>query len=118
MPGIEPMPQGRDLSPIDTVEEVNVTFDFAKRLASGATISTIAAVICTVYQGADSSPSSRLIGSAVIISSPSSGAADAAVLQKVGTMLAGVVYRLDATIETSDGQTLNLWGHAPCQAPN
>jgi hypothetical protein len=113
------MPQGNDFTPIDTNEDVNLFFDFAPWLNTGVTILSISSVTCAVYSGTDGSPSSRLVGSASIVSSPSTGAASAAVQQKVGnTPIAGVTYRLDATVVTSDSQTLNLWAHQLCSSPN
>lgn len=112
------MPAGPDFSPVDTNETVTLTFDFGPWLASGVTVGS-PAMTCQVYSGTDGSASSRLSGSASTGASPSTGAATAAVLQKFGNApVAGVTYRLDATVTTSDGQTLNLYAHITAQAPN
>lgn len=111
------MPQGRDFSVIDAGEIVTGTFDFGPWLSSGVTIASILSTTCAVYQGTDASAATRLVGPAVIGPSPSSGAISAAVLQQWGNMVAGVCYRLDATVLTSDGQTFTLWAHQLCQQP-
>lgn len=113
------MPQGNDFSPMDTTELVTQTFDFGPWLLSGVSIQSITSVTCQVYMGTDAAASSRLVGSPATTTSPTTGAATAAVLQQIGnTPVAGVIYRLDATVVTSDGQTLNLWAHQPVQSPD
>jgi hypothetical protein len=112
------MPQGRDFSPLDTVEIVTNTFDFGPWLASTTMIASVSALSCSVYSGTDTNPTSRIVGMPSIVASPATGAASAAVAQQFGNMIAGVTYRLDVTVITTDGQTLNLWSHQVCQAPN
>jgi hypothetical protein len=105
--------------PIDaTIEEETVTFDYGLILAAGVTLTGTPTVTCAVYSGTDDSPASRLIGPPAFIKSANSGAANAAVAQLVGDMLAGVTYRLQCVCKTSDGQNLSLWTHLSCQAPN
>jgi hypothetical protein len=112
------MSQTNSLAPaIDaTVEFETVTFDYGLILASGATV-TSANVTCAVVSGTDPSPSSRVVGSSSNTTSLQTGAANAAVSQLVGGMVAGVTYRLQCVAATSDGQQLSLWTHLTCQAP-
>jgi hypothetical protein len=113
------LPQGPDFSTLDTTEAVNDTFDFGPWLPSGVTLTGTPTVTCSVYSGSDSAAPSRLVGTPVFVASPSSGATQAAVLQQIGNNpVAGVTYRLDCSVTTSDGQVLNLWAHQLCQAPN
>jgi hypothetical protein len=112
------MPRGNDFSTIDPTETINGTFDFGPWLATGVSISSVSAVSCTVLSGTDAGASSRLIGSSSLVASPSTAAARAAVLQQWGMMVAGVLYVMEATVVTSDGQTLSLWAHQLCQGPN
>lgn len=110
------MSRGVDLSTIDAAKETEtVTFDFGKVLQPTATI-TAAAVTCESVLGIDPSPASRKVGLPGITSSPSTGAALAAVMHMFGNMIAGETYRLSCQATISDGQTLNLWTHMPCQA--
>lgn len=100
--------------PIDpTVEKENITFDYGPRLDAGVTI-TSATLTCTAINGLDSSASSRLLGSSAIVPSPSTGAAAGAVIQSVGTMIAGVTYQLQCVAQTSDGQALSLRMNLTC----
>jgi hypothetical protein len=113
------MSQTNSLSPdIDaTVEFETVTFDYGLILTSGATI-TSATVTCSVVSGTDATPGQRVTGSPSNTTSLQTGAANAAVSQLVGGMVAGVTYRLQCVATTSDGQSLSLWTHLTCQAPS
>lgn len=102
----------------DAVEVETVTFDYGLMLASGVTLTGDPTVTCVTYEGADPGAASRLIGQAVFIPSPNSGANQTAVAQLVGQMVAGVTYRLQCVCPTTDGQNLSLWTHLSCQAPN
>jgi hypothetical protein len=112
------MSQTNPLSPnIDaTVEFETVTFDHGLILAAGAAI-TSATVTCSVVSGTDPTPSARVVGSPSNTTSLQTGAANAAVSQLVGGMVAGVTYRLQCVATTSDRQSLSLWTHLTCQAP-
>jgi len=100
---------GSDFDPIDVNERPVLTLDFSKYpLATGETISSVAWT-CTVADGTDATPAARLIGAATISGTQT--------LQQVGTMLAGVKYRLAAQATTSLGQILNLFSFALCQDP-
>jgi hypothetical protein len=87
-----------------TTEVKSLSFDFSQVLASGETIST---AVCTVVviDGTDSTPSNLLSGGATIIGFK--------VYQQVQNGVAGVTYRLVATITTSAGNTLVALGDLP-----
>ena len=75
--------------------------------------------LCCALGGTDAGAASRIVGSPSIGPSPSTSAPASAVLFKVGNSpVAGVTYRLQATVITSDGQTFNPWAHQLCVAPN
>lgn len=112
------MSQTQDLSPpIDAVVEQEIVgFDFGPVLAAGVGITSVVGVTCAVYRGADTNPAARLLGAAQVAPSQATGAPNAQVNQLVGTMLAGATYRLQCTVTTGDGQTLDLWTHLACVA--
>ncbi len=62
---------------------------------------------CIVLEGADSTPSARLIGSSVIYGSIS--------MQRAGTFIASTKYLLIATIGTTFGQTLSIYQEVFCR---
>jgi hypothetical protein len=98
-----------DFDPIDVNEQAVLTLDFAKYpLGSGETLASVIWT-CTVADGVDATPSSRLLGAPSISGTQT--------LQKVGTMLAGVKYRLAAQVTTSRPQILNLYSFILCQDP-
>lgn len=116
------MAQGNDLfPPIEPDEVETITFDFGRILAPGVSISSVLLVSCLVTDGSkvsDPTPAARLIGSPQIIAGgpppAGSGVANAAVAQLVGTCIDGCRYRLEAAIISSDGQTLSVITHLPC----
>jgi hypothetical protein len=98
-----------DFDVIDVNEKPVITFDFSKYpFAIGETLSSVIWT-CAVADGTDATPSARLIGAATINGLQT--------LQQVGTMLAGVKYRLQAQATTSLGQILNLFSFVLCQDP-
>ena len=112
------MPQGRDFPFIDTTEVVTGMFDFGPMLSPTATITSITSVTCVTSYGSDASASSRLIGSPQIGASLATGALASAVLQQWGNMVSNVTYVIEATVQTSDSQTLTLYAHQTCVQPN
>jgi hypothetical protein len=113
------MPQGLDFSVIDVGEIITGTFDFAPWLGIGVTVLSVTSVACAVSPTSttqDTGAAGRLVGPPSLGVSPSSNLANQAVLQQWGNMVAGVTYRIAATVLTSDNQTLILWAHQPCQA--
>lgn len=112
------MPRGNDFPSIDPAEVVTGTWDFGPWLPTGVTIVGINAMSVATIIGADASPASRLVGAPQIAKSPSTGASQCAILQQIGNMIAGVVYRLTASVQTSDGQSLVLYCHERCVVPN
>lgn len=117
--------------PIDsTVEEEKITFDFGPELAlpttdingnpvAGVTIQEIISTTCTAVINAalDSNPSSRIVGSPLLTTSPSTLQPNCAVIVLVGTMIGTVIYLLQCVVLTTDGQRLSLWGYLPCATP-
>lgn len=104
--------------PIDAVVEIEtVTFDYGLILKSGITITAVSDIAISVVLGSDSSPTSRLVGSSQIMSSPTSKGAKQAVGQLVGTMIAGATYLIQCVVTTSDGQTLSLYARLACVQP-
>jgi hypothetical protein len=110
------MAQVQDLPPIDDDEKVPITFDFAPELSTGTAVASIVAVTCSAIFGIDTNPSARILGSAILAPSPSTGVANQAVRQMVGTMIGGERYRLQCLANISDGQILNIDTHADCNA--
>lgn len=105
------------LTPIDpTTEQVNYTFDYGDSLAPGETIRS-ATVTCVAIDGTDTQASSRLVAGYSIGPSPKTGAANAAVIQPVGTCLQGVVYQFQSVALTSAGQKLSCRFNLPCSTP-
>lgn len=94
-------------SPSDVGEAEFYGFDFSRLLGSGETI-VGATWICTLVNGTDASPSSRLSGSPILNGGITT--------QFVSGLLAGVTYSLQALVTTSAGQTLSLYAHVTCQA--
>lgn len=99
-----------------TVEEETVTFDFGLALNGNVSIS-VDEILCIAIVGTDASAGSRLIGDPTVVASPTTGGFNQAVLQLVGTMLAGVTYQLQCVVTTSDGQTLSLRVNWTCATP-
>lgn len=110
--------QANDLTPIDsTVEILTIGFDNFG-LASGETIASIESVTCVAFMRVDDAASTRLIGDPSIVASAKTGAASSAVAQQIGMMVAGVTYRLQCVVLTSQGNKLSVWMHVPCVAPS
>ena len=110
------------LTPIDSSVEIETfAFDFGPALAaSSETISSVISVSCTTSISSsitDSAASSRIIGVSSVASSPTTEAANSAVLQQFGTMLANVTYTLQCVVLTSGGQQLSVWRDLPCISP-
>jgi len=111
------MPQGRDFPALDTIEACNDVFDFAPELPAGVTIQSIISVGGAVYLGSDSAVATRLVGAASIVASPSTGAANSAVLQQIGNSpVAGVTYTWTVLVLTTDNQKIDIWARQPCKA--
>jgi hypothetical protein len=87
-----------------TAEIKPLSFDFSQVLASGETLSTATCTVL-VIDGTDSNPSNILSGGATIIGTK--------VYQQVQNGVAGVTYRLVATVTTSASNTLVALGDLP-----
>jgi len=70
-----------------------------------------------VVEGADSAPATRVLGSPLVIPSPTTGGDLQCVVQKFGNMVDDVVYGLQCLVTTSDGQTLACDAQLRSRAP-
>lgn len=103
---------GKDFDTVDTNETPVLTFDFAKYpLATGETIASViwSCAVADYAAVTDASPASRLLLGPTI--------SGLTTLQQVGTMVAGVKYRLAAQATTSLGQILDIFSFVLCQDP-
>lgn len=112
------------------VEGVNLTFDYGPELSLSPYAPNVTIVRaygpggvgqpigCSVVSGGvDPSPSSRVIGSPAIVPSPDTKQPSAAVVQKIGNLLAGLVYQFWCIVDTSDGQSLSIRRNIPVPVP-
>jgi hypothetical protein len=100
---------GADYSPSDNPENELYGLDFVNDLPSGDTIST-ASWTCTNAddtQVTDPNPSSRLVAGPFIAGTVSTA--------RFSGFLTGVKYTLQATVTTSQGNTLNLFTHVTAE---
>jgi hypothetical protein len=98
---------GRVVLPSKKVgETLSYTFDFISSLVPGETINT-ASVTSNVWSGVDSSPGSMVEGISTISGTQ--------VNQLITAGIAGVIYDLICTIQTSYGQTVELSGYIAVQ---
>lgn len=81
-------------------EKLSIAFDFGSEVAANAPAETISSQVttCTVYSGVDASPSSVISGTGTI--------AGLIVRQDITGGVAGVVYDLTCTAQTSGSHTL------------
>ncbi|HEV2097420.1 MAG TPA: hypothetical protein VGR45_00685 [Stellaceae bacterium] len=105
----------RGFDPIGPDEQDDFAFDFGPLLtAFGIAPETIASTawVCSVSEGsaaADASAATRLIGSPSIVGTLS--------VQRIGTMVTGVSYTLEATIVTAlSGRALSLCAGIDCKS--
>lgn len=110
------MPQPTNMVPPTTPGEVEtLTFDYSDLLGDDEFILSVESVKCAVVFGSDD-PAGKIIGSNLIIRSPETGKIDAAVLQRVGDMVGGVIYQIQCLVQTTGGQTLRLSANMSCDA--
>ena len=110
------MPQSvYPLTPLSPGETRVLTADFGS-FFPGITVALPAsptlAVTCEVdpnSQITDPSPQDRVIGSASLRPSPDTGKANQAILQLVGNLVPGCVYRVTFTGSGSDASTPVIW---------
>lgn len=90
-----------------TTENELFSFDFSQVLSTGETINS---ATCTVLvkDGTDPSPSSILVGSAVVVGAKAS--------QRISGGISEVTYRLVMTVVTSLGNTYTATGDLPVYA--
>jgi hypothetical protein len=112
------MSRGVDFPSIDpSVSRETLTFDFGRVMPSSAAV-IAAEITCEATLGVDQNPSARPFGGIVIFASPATKQNNAAVMQMVGNLVAGEVYRMSCTAHVSDGQVLHLWSLLPCVRPS
>lgn len=99
---------GYDSQPSDTGENESYTFDFANDVAVGETVS-LATWSIVVVRGVDTMAPSRLVGAPVNAGTKTS--------QRIALLQDGATYRILASVLTSAGNTLSLWTHVTCSAP-
>jgi len=106
-------------TPIDPGEQENIVFDYAPAftLGRGVTITGVTSVRCSVVQGSDPNPQSRVLGSPSIVASPSTAAPLQAVMVLIGNMIAGVLYQLQVLVACSDNQVLSIRWYLRCSQP-
>jgi hypothetical protein len=111
------------LVPIDAVlEERLISFDFGLELTSGADVTSIISLTCTVVTGVDPIAQSRILSAPAIVNAAAppfgTGVAMGAVSVMIGEMVAGVTYLLQCVVMTSDEQHLSVWQHQDCVQPS
>lgn len=89
------------LGPLETDEIKMLRFDFTSEAGPGATLSS-PEVTCTTYEGVDPAPAVK-IGAPTVVGSE--------VHQKVQGTLAGVTYKVRATVSDSDGLRHGITGY-------
>lgn len=77
-------------------------------LGTPESVQNVISVIVADLNGVDPSPQSRATGNATIDNTQ--------VTQRMSGMLAGANYRILFTVLTTNGRTLELYSHVPCQA--
>lgn len=105
---------GKDFDAAEPDESEVFSFDFVNDLAPNETLVSTTWFI-TVVLGADSSPTSRLIGVPTINLSLSTGIATVA-SQRVSGLLNGVTYALKADVITTNANTKSLWARVAAAA--
>lgn len=93
-------------TPANSGESQVYGFDFAKDLPAGDSINGVTFGM-SVVGGYDPAPQSHLINDPSISGTQ--------VLQRVANLIAGVIYTLQATVTTAEGNTLVLWAPLACQ---
>jgi hypothetical protein len=102
--------------PILAAEQAMVDFDFGPLLISGETVLLPPTLTCSATWGTDAAPSAKLIGSATVNPSPSTGITDGAVAQLVGGMNGATRYKLQCSVVTTKGQTLSRSAYLNCNS--
>ena len=100
--------------PILSAEQAVVDFDFGGAMIAGEAVLLPPVLTCSATYGTDAAASARIIGSATVNPSPSTGIADAAVAQLVGGMNGATRYKIQCTVATTMGQTLSRSAYLNC----
>ena len=99
---------GRTFDPAQPAETDFFGFDFVKDLEEGELILS-ATFALAVVSGTDNAVADRMVGDAKILDTKCS--------QKISGLVAGVNYRIEATVTTNEERVLKLWSHIECRAP-
>ena len=102
--------------PILSAEQAVVDVDFGGAMFAGEAVLLPPTLTCAATWGTDAAPSAKLIGSATVNPSPSTGIADAAVAQLVGGMTGATRYKIQCTVATTMGQTLSRSAYLNCNS--
>lgn len=94
------------LSPSNPGENEVYAFDFVNDLLPGEALSGITTWSIAVVSGVDADPTSHLSGAPLVSGTESS--------QRIAGLLGSVVYVIAATVQTTFGNTLELWAFLPC----
>lgn len=100
-----------DFTPIAPDETANIAFDFSDYKSAGDAVASISAVNCSVADHSpaqDDSASSRLSGPPSLVSD--------VVTQTVEGCIAGVIYKIEALVDTVGGESLSIWSFMECRA--
>lgn len=100
-----------DFTPINQPETDIFAFDFTSVLLAGETITGMAPDANTAWTigvetGTDATPESHKVGPSQLQGN--------LIVQKVGGLIAGVVYWFSGAVLTSNGRTLLLWAACDC----
>ena len=97
---------GQDFSPTNPAENEIYSFDFVNDLGTGESITSVASVALTVFQGTDGNPSSHLSGGASV--------SGTVVSQRLANLVSGVTYTFSITVNTSLSNVLELFSRVAC----
>ena len=102
---------GRDFDPSDNPESELYCFDFVNDLPSGATISaaTWSCAVAAISEATDADAATRLQDSPINQGTKS--------FHRVKNLQPGVTYRLQAVVDTNQGDKISLWAHVECTLP-
>lgn len=95
-----------EFQPADEAESEVFAFDFRRDLAPGEALTAVQFQL-SVIDGTDATVASRLIGPAIVSGTQAR--------QRIGTLVDGVTYKVQAIVSTTQGNTKSLWGRVTCK---
>lgn len=93
-----------NFDPVDPGEDEVFAFDFFSAIGNYPIESAVWGL--ETAEGADPSPTDRLLGSSIV--------SGAVVTHRMGGFVAGTTYRVTVTVTTSSGSSFTLWTMLPC----